>query len=80
MSHDRLDATARAWERGPGTALLWALASLKCPPTASGSSVTGYAAFAAGDRSVFEQRLTDDFLFSAPPDPRLDRDGYFERC
>jgi ketosteroid isomerase-like protein len=39
-----------------------------------------YAAFAAGDRSFFERRLSDDFLFSAPPDPRLDRDGYFERC
>jgi hypothetical protein len=22
----------------------------------------------------------DDFTFSAPPDPKLDRDGYFERC
>ena len=39
-----------------------------------------YAAFAAGDRSFYEQRLSDDFHFSAPPDPRLDRDGYFERC
>jgi ketosteroid isomerase-like protein len=39
-----------------------------------------YAAFAAGDRSFFERRLSGDFLFSAPPDPRLDRDGYFERC
>jgi ketosteroid isomerase-like protein len=39
-----------------------------------------YAAFAAGDRNFFEQRLSDDFLFSAPPDPKLDRDGYFERC
>ena len=39
-----------------------------------------YAAFAAGDRSFYEQRLSDDFLFSAPPDPKLDRDGYFERC
>jgi len=39
-----------------------------------------YAAFAAGDRRFFEERLSDDFLFSAPPDPRLDRDGYFERC
>ena len=28
----------------------------------------------------FEERLSDDFLFSAPPDPKLDRDGYFERC
>jgi len=39
-----------------------------------------YAAFAAGDRRFFEERLSDDFLFSAPPDPRLDRAGYFERC
>ena len=39
-----------------------------------------YAAFAAGDRRFFEERLSDDFVFSAPPDPRLDRDGYFERC
>lgn len=39
-----------------------------------------YAAYAAGDRRFFEERLSDDFLFSAPPDPRLDRDGYFERC
>jgi ketosteroid isomerase-like protein len=39
-----------------------------------------YAAFAAGDRSLYDERLGDDFLFSAPPDPRLDRDGFFERC
>ena len=39
-----------------------------------------YAAYAAGDRRFFEERLSDDFLFSAPPDPRLDRDAYFERC
>lgn len=39
-----------------------------------------YAAYAAGDRRFFEERLSDDFLFSAPPDPGLDRDGYFERC
>jgi hypothetical protein len=39
-----------------------------------------YAAFAAGDRSFYEQRLSDEFLFSSPPDPQLDRDGYFERC
>jgi hypothetical protein len=31
-----------------------------------------YAAFAAGDWSFDEQRLSDDFVFSAPPDPRLD--------
>jgi ketosteroid isomerase-like protein len=39
-----------------------------------------YAAFAAGDRRFFEERLSDGFLFSAPPDPKLSRDGYFERC
>jgi ketosteroid isomerase-like protein len=39
-----------------------------------------YAAFAGGDRNFYEQHLSDDFLFSAPPDPKLDRDGYFERC
>jgi ketosteroid isomerase-like protein len=39
-----------------------------------------YAAFASGDRDFFEQRLSEDFRFSAPPDPQLDRDGYFERC
>ena len=26
-----------------------------------------------------EQLLSLDFTFSAPPDPFLDRDGYFER-
>jgi ketosteroid isomerase-like protein len=39
-----------------------------------------YAAFAAGDPHFFEEHLSDDFLFSAPPDPELDRDGFFERC
>jgi ketosteroid isomerase-like protein len=39
-----------------------------------------YEAFAAGDRDFFEERLAADFLFSAPPDPKLDKDGYFERC
>jgi len=39
-----------------------------------------YDAFAAGDRAFFEQRLRDDFTFSSPPDPHLDRDGWFERC
>jgi ketosteroid isomerase-like protein len=39
-----------------------------------------YRAFAAGDRDVVERLLSNDFRFSAPPDPLLDRDGYFERC
>jgi hypothetical protein len=39
-----------------------------------------YLAFAAGDRSFFDERLGDDFSFSSPPDPSLDRDGWFARC
>ena len=39
-----------------------------------------YLAFAAGDRSFFERRLSEGFSFSSPPDPQLDRDGWFERC
>ena len=39
-----------------------------------------YVAFARGDRAFFEEHLSDDFSFSSPPDPVLDRDGYFERC
>jgi ketosteroid isomerase-like protein len=39
-----------------------------------------YAAFAAADRDAVEQILAEDFTFSSPPDPLLDRAGYFERC
>jgi ketosteroid isomerase-like protein len=39
-----------------------------------------YRAFAAGDRGFFEEHLSEEFSFSSPPDPKLDRDGYFERC
>ena len=39
-----------------------------------------YAAFAAGDRESVERLLADDFTFHSPPDPELDRAGYFERC
>ena len=39
-----------------------------------------YAAFAAGDRALVESTITEDFTFSSPPDPHLDRNGYFERC
>ena len=39
-----------------------------------------YEAFATGDRQFFEQRLRADFTFSSPPDPHLDRAGWFERC
>lgn len=39
-----------------------------------------YQAFADADRAFVEAHITDDFTFSAPPDPLLDRAGYFERC
>jgi predicted SnoaL-like aldol condensation-catalyzing enzyme len=39
-----------------------------------------YEAFVAADRDRVERVLTDDFRFSSPPDPDLDRAGYFERC
>ena len=39
-----------------------------------------YAAYETADRSLIEPLLADDFRFSAPPDPLLDRDQYFERC
>ena len=39
-----------------------------------------YAAYAAGDRDFYASHLAPDFTFSAPPDPLLDRDGFFERC
>jgi ketosteroid isomerase-like protein len=39
-----------------------------------------YEAFVAADRERVERVLTDDFRFSSPPDPDLDRTGYFERC
>jgi SnoaL-like domain len=39
-----------------------------------------YAAFALGDRAFYEEHLAEDFTFSAPPDPLLDRAGWFERC
>ena len=39
-----------------------------------------YRAYAARDRDAAERLLAEDFTFSAPPDPLLDRAGYFERC
>lgn len=39
-----------------------------------------YASFSQGDRDFFERHLADDLVFSSPPDPRLDRAGFFERC
>ena len=39
-----------------------------------------YRAYESGDRSALESNLTDDFVFSAPPDVGIDRATYFERC
>jgi hypothetical protein len=39
-----------------------------------------YLAFASADRGFFEECLSEDFTFSSPPDPLLDRAGWFDRC
>jgi ketosteroid isomerase-like protein len=39
-----------------------------------------YRAFAAGKRDVIEDLFAPDFVFYSPPDPGIDRDGYFEKC
>jgi hypothetical protein len=39
-----------------------------------------YLAFAAGERATVEDLLSEDFAFSSPVDPRLDRTGCFDRC
>jgi ketosteroid isomerase-like protein len=39
-----------------------------------------YTAFRDADRDRIEELLADDLVFHAPPDPRLDRAGFFERC
>ena len=39
-----------------------------------------YGAYVSGDRSVLEERLTDDLTFYSPADVGIDRAKYFERC
>jgi ketosteroid isomerase-like protein len=39
-----------------------------------------FDAFLAGDRETVDELLGDDFRFSSPDDPRLDKAGFFERC
>jgi ketosteroid isomerase-like protein len=39
-----------------------------------------YTAYETGERDLIERLLADDFVFSSPPDPLLDREQYFERC
>ena len=39
-----------------------------------------YRAFQSADRELIERCLADELTFSSPPDPALDRGGYFARC
>ena len=39
-----------------------------------------FAAFYGGDRDMVDSLLADDFRFSSPDDPLLDKAGFFERC
>ena len=39
-----------------------------------------FKAFPAGDRERIESLLAPGLRFLAPPEPDLDRAGYFERC
>ena len=39
-----------------------------------------YRAYESGDREAIENLLSEDFTFYSPPDPGIDRAGYFERC
>jgi ketosteroid isomerase-like protein len=39
-----------------------------------------YTAWTTADRELIERLLAEDFTFSSPPDPMLDRAGYFARC
>lgn len=52
----------------------------RAPSERSEIARQSYLAFARADRQFFEDRLSDDFTFSSPPDPHLDRAGWFERC
>jgi ketosteroid isomerase-like protein len=51
-------------------------------PTAKASDVVRklYSAYEKNDRDLAEAVVAEDFTFSSPPDPYLDRGGYFERC
>ena|SRR5581483_1508264 len=39
-----------------------------------------YTAWQTADRRLIERCLGEELTFSSPPDPGLDRNGYFERC
>jgi ketosteroid isomerase-like protein len=39
-----------------------------------------FSAYEQDDRAQAEAVIAEDFTFSSPPDPHLDRAEYFERC
>jgi hypothetical protein len=39
-----------------------------------------FHAYETGDVDALHALLADDFKFSAPPDPHLDKEGYMNRC
>jgi hypothetical protein len=39
-----------------------------------------YGAYETRDRDLIESLIATEFRFHSPPDPELDRVGYFERC
>ena len=39
-----------------------------------------YTAFAAGERQAVDDLLAEDFKFTSPDDPNIDKATYFERC
>ncbi len=41
---------------------------------------SAFDAFQAREWEAFESLLADEFVFSSPHDPHLDKDGYYERC
>jgi ketosteroid isomerase-like protein len=39
-----------------------------------------FRAYQTRNRDLLERCISDELVFSSPPDPQLDRGGYFERC
>jgi ketosteroid isomerase-like protein len=39
-----------------------------------------FSAYERNDRELVEAVLAEDFVFSSPPDPHLERAEYFQRC
>ena len=51
------------------------------PQQSRSDAIRGYfAAYKSGDRTHFEQALTEDFTFTSPYDDGIDKATYFARC